>query len=33
MVDVWRDAESVRVVRRQPYETAQAKILPLHVVV
>jgi hypothetical protein len=32
MVDVWRDADSVRVVRREPYETAQAKILPLHVV-
>lgn len=32
MADVWRDAGTVRVVRREPYETAQAKILPLHVV-
>ncbi|MDQ5821659.1 MAG: hypothetical protein M3540_09475 [Actinomycetota bacterium] len=32
MADVWRDADSVRVVRREPYETAQAKILPLHLV-
>ena len=29
MADVWRDAGAVRIVRREPYETAQAKILPL----
>jgi hypothetical protein len=29
MAEVWRDAKSLHVVRREPHETAQAKILPL----
>lgn len=31
MADIWRAGETVQVVRREPYETAGAKILPLHV--
>jgi hypothetical protein len=31
MVDLWRDAETLRVVRREPYMTAAGKILPLHI--
>lgn len=30
MADFWRDANTVRVVRRPPYATAAAKVLPLH---
>jgi hypothetical protein len=32
MVDVWRDAGTFRVVRREAYETSGAKLLPLHLV-
>ena len=32
MVRHWRDAHTLRVVRREPYATAAAKILPLHVI-
>jgi hypothetical protein len=32
MADVWRTAETLRVVRREPHETAAGKVLPLHVV-
>ena len=28
----WRDAGTLRVVRREPYATMAAKILPLHVI-
>ena len=31
MAEVWRDGETLRVVRREPYATAAGKILPLHV--
>jgi hypothetical protein len=31
MTDVWQGANTVRVVRREPYATSAAKILPLHV--
>lgn len=31
MADVWRVAETLRVVRREPHETPGAKVLPLHV--
>nr|AXL05961.1 hypothetical protein A3J42_08560 [uncultured bacterium] len=31
MAEVWRDGETVRVVRREPQPTASGKILPLHV--
>ena len=30
MADFWRDAETLRVVRREPYMTSAGKILPLH---
>lgn len=30
MADFWRDANTVRVVRRPPYATTAAKVLPLH---
>ena len=30
MADFWRDANTVRVVRRAPYATGAAKVLPLH---
>ena len=32
MADAWRDGDTVRLVRREPYITAAGKILPLHVV-
>jgi hypothetical protein len=31
MADVWRSGSTLRVVRREPHQTASAKILPLHV--
>ena len=31
MTGVWQGANTVRVVRREPYATSAAKILPLHV--
>ena len=31
MADEWRQGDTLRVVRRAPYETGSAKILPLHV--
>ena len=31
MADVWRQGEVLRVVRREPYATESAKILPLHI--
>jgi hypothetical protein len=31
MADVWRDGKTLRLVRREPYQTAAAKILPLHI--
>ncbi len=31
MADVWRDGDTLRVVRREPYATGAGKILPLHV--
>jgi hypothetical protein len=31
MADVWRQAETLRIVRREPYATAVGKILPLHI--
>ena len=31
MTDVWQSANTVRVIRREPYATTAAKILPLHV--
>lgn len=30
MADVWRDGETLRVVRREPYATGAFKLLPLH---
>ena len=30
MADFWHDANTVRVVRRAPYATSAAKVLPLH---
>jgi hypothetical protein len=30
MADFWQDANTVRVVRREPYATGAAKVLPLH---
>ena len=30
MAGVWRDAETVRVLRQAPHETQSGKILPLH---
>lgn len=30
MTDFWRDADTLRVVRREPYMTSSGKILPLH---
>lgn len=33
MADYWRDAHTLRVIRREPYATTGAKILPLHVIV
>jgi hypothetical protein len=27
MTDIWRDGNTLRVIRREPYETAAAKIL------
>jgi hypothetical protein len=32
MADVWRGADTLRLVRREPYLTPSAKVLPLHVV-
>jgi hypothetical protein len=32
MADIWRESDTLRVVRREPYQTAAAKILPLHLV-
>jgi hypothetical protein len=32
MADIWRTGDMLRVVRREPYTTGSAKILPLHVV-
>lgn len=32
MADYWKGADTLRVVRREPYTTAAAKILPLHVI-
>jgi hypothetical protein len=32
MATLWRDGDTLRVERREPHETGQAKILPLHVV-
>jgi len=31
MSEQWRQAETLRVVNREPYVTASAKILPLHI--
>jgi hypothetical protein len=31
MTDLWRDAHTLRVVRREPYMTSAGKILPLHI--
>ena len=31
MTDQWRQGDTLRVVRREPYVTATAKILPLHI--
>lgn len=31
MVERWREGQTLRVVRREPYATAAAKILPLHI--
>lgn len=31
MADVWRDGQTLRVVRREPYMTSAGKILPLHI--
>jgi hypothetical protein len=30
LADFWRDANTVRVVRRAPYSIGAAKVLPLH---
>jgi hypothetical protein len=32
MAGVWEQAESLRIVRREPYVTGVAKILPLHLI-
>jgi len=32
MAGYWRDAQTLRVVRREPHATRAAKILPLHVI-
>lgn len=32
MVDTWREAGTLRVIRREPYETSGAKLLPLHLI-
>jgi hypothetical protein len=32
MIDQWRQANTLRVVRRAPYATTSAKVLPLHIV-
>jgi hypothetical protein len=32
MAGYWRDARTLRVVRREPHATSAAKILPLHVI-
>jgi hypothetical protein len=32
MAEYWKGARTLRVVRREPYVTAAAKILPLHVI-
>lgn len=31
MVERWRAGQTLRVVRREPYRTGTAKILPLHI--
>jgi hypothetical protein len=31
MSDVWRNADTLRVVRREPYATGALKLLPLHI--
>jgi hypothetical protein len=31
MSDHWRQGQTLRIVRREPYITASAKILPLHI--
>jgi hypothetical protein len=31
MAEVWRDGDTLSVVRREPYVTPAAKILPLHI--
>jgi len=31
MADLWRDGQTLRVVRREPFVTGAAKILPLHI--
>jgi hypothetical protein len=33
MSDKWRQGQTLRVVRREPYTTASAKILPLHMII
>jgi hypothetical protein len=30
MTEHWRQAETLKLVRREPYQTASAKVLPLH---
>jgi hypothetical protein len=32
MAELWRDARTLRVIRREPHATRAAKILPLHVI-
>jgi hypothetical protein len=32
MATFWREGETLRVERREPHQTGQAKILPLHIV-
>ncbi len=31
MAELWREGQTLRVVRREPYATGSAKILPLHI--
>ena len=31
-VDRWREARTLRMIRREPYSTASAKVLPLHII-
>jgi hypothetical protein len=31
MADLWRDGQTLRVVRREPFITGAAKILPIHI--